>query len=141
VLAPLPRSISQFEPHLVKLTLSPYIGSPYAVGRQVTTVKLPTPARIEGHGAEGDAGKHVTKEAGGAKFKWGPYPDVPAYRAGTAWIHYEISTPFATLATVTREVEVSLWGNVAVEEHYDLRHTGAALKGGFSRLDYQMKSE
>lgn len=38
-----------------------------------------------------------------------------------------------------REVEVSHWGSVAVEEIYELRHAGAELKGGFSRFDYQMR--
>lgn len=38
-----------------------------------------------------------------------------------------------------REVEVSHWGNIAIEELYELQHAGAKLKGGFSRFDYQMK--
>ena len=38
---------------------------------------------------------------------------------------------------MTRLIEVSHWGNVAVEETIDLRHTGATLKGPFSRYDYQ----
>jgi hypothetical protein len=33
-----------------------------------------------------------------------------------------------------------MWGNVAFEEHYDLRNSGAALEGGFSRLDYQSRN-
>ena len=32
---------------------------------------------------------------------------------------------------------VSMWGNVAVEESYEFLHAGAALKGGFSRYEYQ----
>ena len=33
--------------------------------------------------------------------------------------------------------QVSHWGNIAVEEHYQLVHTGAKLKSQFSRLDFQ----
>lgn len=40
-----------------------------------------------------------------------------------------------------REIEVSHWGNIAVEEIYELKHAGAALKGGFSRFDYQMRQQ
>ncbi len=40
---------------------------------------------------------------------------------------------------MVREVEVSHWGNIAVEEIYELKHAGAVLKGGFSRFDYQMR--
>ena len=47
--------------------------------------------------------------------------------------------PFAKFSSLVREVEVSHWGNIAIEEIYELKHAGAALKGGFSRFDYQMK--
>lgn len=40
---------------------------------------------------------------------------------------------------MTKEVEVSHWGSIALEEIYELKHAGAVLKGGFSRFDYQMK--
>lgn len=39
---------------------------------------------------------------------------------------------------MVREVEISHWGNIAVEEIYELLHAGARLVGGFSRIDYQM---
>ena len=39
---------------------------------------------------------------------------------------------------MAREVEVSHWGSIAVEEAYELQHAGAELAGGFSRIDYQM---
>lgn len=47
--------------------------------------------------------------------------------------------PFAKFSTLTREIEVSHWGNIAVEEIYELKHAGAVLKGGFSRFEYQLK--
>ncbi|CAN0435979.1 unnamed protein product, partial [Scytosiphon promiscuus] len=47
--------------------------------------------------------------------------------------------PFAKVTSCLREIEVSNWGNIAVEEHYDLVHAGAKLKGGFSRMDYMAK--
>lgn len=36
-----------------------------------------------------------------------------------------------------RVIEVSHWGNIAVEEHIHIEHVGAKLKGPFSRYDYQ----
>lgn len=56
-------------------------------------------------------------------------------------IHYENNTPFLTISSITRTIEVSHWGNIAVEETIDLRHTGAVLKGAFSRYDYQRQSD
>ena len=32
-----------------------------------------------------------------------------------------------------RTIELSMWGNIAVEEVVDVRHDGAKLKGSFSR--------
>jgi len=40
-----------------------------------------------------------------------------------------------------KEIEISHWGNIAVEESYYLKHTGAKLKGSFSRYDYQRSNQ
>ena len=56
-------------------------------------------------------------------------------------IHYENNSPFLSISSITRTIEVSHWGNIAVEETIDLRHTGAYLKGPFSRYDYQRQSD
>lgn len=56
-------------------------------------------------------------------------------------IHFENNAPFLTISSITRTIEVSHWGNIAVEETIDLRHTGAVLKGPFSRYDYQRQSD
>lgn len=56
-------------------------------------------------------------------------------------IHFENNAPFLTISSIIRTIEVSHWGNIAVEETIDLRHTGAVLKGPFSRYDYQRQSD
>jgi oligosaccharyltransferase complex subunit alpha (ribophorin I) len=40
-----------------------------------------------------------------------------------------------------RLIEVSHWGNIAVEESVDIEHSGAKLKGPFSRYDYQRSQD
>ena len=52
-------------------------------------------------------------------------------------IHYENNSPFMTIKKLDRLVELSHWGNIAIEETIDVLHTGALLKGAFSRYDYQ----
>lgn len=52
-------------------------------------------------------------------------------------VHYENHSPFLTVTRLERVIEVSHWGNVAVEETIDILHTGALLKGAFSRYDFQ----
>jgi hypothetical protein len=42
---------------------------------------------------------------------------------------------------LVRELEVSHYGNLAVEEHYEIYHTGAKLATGFSRHDYQRQQQ
>ena len=56
-------------------------------------------------------------------------------------VHEENNSPFLTVTSLERVLEVSHWGNIAVEEHVDVRHTGATLKGSFSRFDYQRSQD
>lgn len=53
--------------------------------------------------------------------------------------HFTNNFPFAKFSSMVREVEVSHWGSIAVEEIYELQHAGAKLKGGFSRFEYQLR--
>lgn len=54
-------------------------------------------------------------------------------------VHFENNAPFLTVEKLIRLIEVSHWGNIAVEETIDLVHTGAKLKGSFSRFDYMRR--
>lgn len=54
-------------------------------------------------------------------------------------VHYENNTPFLRVINMDRSIEVSHWGNIAVEETIDLSHYGAALKGSFSRFEFMRK--
>lgn len=85
--------------------------------------------------------KTETTSSAGSKLTYGPYSDVEAFSTKELRLHFENESPFQTVTWSEREVEVSHWGSVAVEEHFELVHTGAKLKHGFSRLDYQMKNQ
>ena len=43
------------------------------------------------------------------------------------------------VSQLTRTIEISHWGNIAVEETVDMYHSGAKLKGPFSRLEYMRR--
>lgn len=75
----------------------------------------------------------------GKTIKYGPYEDIEANTYEPIKIHFLNNSPFMTANRILKEVEVSLWGNVAVEEIYSVEHSGAKLVGPFSRLDYDMK--
>ncbi|QQP36971.1 Dolichyl-diphosphooligosaccharide--protein glycosyltransferase subunit 1, partial [Caligus rogercresseyi] len=55
-------------------------------------------------------------------------------------VHYENNRPFLSISNMERVLELSMWGNIAVTETLDVRHTGAKLKGSFSRYEYQREN-
>ena len=73
------------------------------------------------HGA-----KPVSKS--GSTIKYGPYSDIAPFSGGTLTVHFENNSPFLDVLSLTREIEVSHWGNVYVEEWYTVKHMGAQHK-------------
>ena len=61
-------------------------------------------------------------------------------RPNVPQVHYENNRPFLEITRLHRTLELSMWGNIAVEETVDVRHVGAKLKGSFSRLDFQREN-
>ena len=55
-------------------------------------------------------------------------------------IHGENNSPMLVVSRLERVIEVSMWGNIAVEETIDVVHKGAALKGSFSRYEFQREN-
>jgi len=129
-LKPHPASISQSEKQLVIFKDSHYVYSPYEVKKQTTAVKLSS-STIESFS------KLKPSSSSDSTINYGPYKDIAAFKKSEMKIHYENNSPFLTVNEMTRWIEVSHWGNVAVEETYSMLHTGAGLKGHFSRYDYQ----
>mmetsp|Transcript_13654 Transcript_13654/g.18686 ORF Transcript_13654/g.18686 Transcript_13654/m.18686 type:complete len:450 (+) Transcript_13654:22-1371(+) len=131
-LEPYPREIGQLDNQFVLLRDSHYFYSPYNTETQKVTVKLAS-STVESFT------KLSPSSARGSTLLFGPYKDIKAFSTSPLVVHYVNNFPFAKFSTLTREVEVSHWGNIAIEELYELKHAGAKLKGGFSRFDYQMK--
>ncbi|AWP03267.1 Dolichyl-diphosphooligosaccharide--protein glycosyltransferase subunit 1 [Scophthalmus maximus] len=134
VLKPFPTHITQAERQLVVFQGNHYLFSPYPTRSQTTRVRLAS-----------KTAESYTKLGNPAKsdevLEYGPFRDVAPFSEDTMKIHYENNSPFLTISSITRIIEVSHWGNIAVEETIDLRHTGANLKGPFSRYDYQRQSD
>ena len=51
-------------------------------------------------------------------------------------VHVTNNSPLLNVPKLVKDVEVSHWGNIAVEEALVLRHDGAQLKTTFSRIEY-----
>lgn len=132
-LVPHPATITQKEKQLVMYHGSHYVCSPYHVSRQTTTINLGS-KHVESYT------KLKPTSLSDTTITYGPYENVLPNTKDEMAIHYENNAPFLTITNLERVIEVSHWGNIAVEEMVDLLHTGALLKGPFSRYEYQREA-
>uniref|UniRef100_A0A8C7BW41 Dolichyl-diphosphooligosaccharide--protein glycosyltransferase subunit 1 n=1 Tax=Neovison vison TaxID=452646 RepID=A0A8C7BW41_NEOVI len=134
VLQPYPTQITQSEKQFVVFEGNHYFYSPYPTKTQTMRVKLAS-RNVESYTKLGNPTRSEDL------LDYGPFRDIPAYSQDAFKVHYENNSPFLTITSMTRVIEVSHWGNIAVEENVDLKHTGAVLKGPFSRYDYQRQPD
>jgi oligosaccharyltransferase complex subunit alpha (ribophorin I) len=133
-LLPFPSHITQADRQLVKFIGNVYFYSAYSTQTQTTAVNCAS-SSIDFYTKEkpvGSSDKTLT---------YGPYENIQPFKYVELMVHAENNNPFLTVTQMTRVIEVSHWGNIAVEETYDLVHTGAILKGPFSRYDYQRNQD
>ncbi|KAG2389090.1 hypothetical protein C9374_014490 [Naegleria lovaniensis] len=130
VVRPYPKEITQTEHQKVVYESNAYFFSPYKVRHQVTTVKVGT-SSIDSYST-----KVKPVENKGTGIQYGPYRDVTPFSVDEMRVHYTNDRPFFIVESVDRTVEISHWGNLAIEEHYEIKHGGAKLIGPFSRYEY-----
>jgi len=51
-------------------------------------------------------------------------------------VHFKFNKPMAIFTEVAKTIEVSHWGNILVDEYYDMFNEAAGIKGEFGRVDY-----
>ncbi|XP_058120709.1 dolichyl-diphosphooligosaccharide--protein glycosyltransferase subunit 1 [Anopheles ziemanni] len=132
-LKPFPSAIGQSDRQLVQYFGNVYFYSPYPTVTQKTTVHLSS-RNVESYT------QFKPSSQADSTITYGAYDNVPAFAHEPMTIHFENYTPFLTVTRLERTIEVSHWGNIAVEETIDIVHSGAELKGPFSRYDYQKDS-
>ncbi|KAF7283324.1 hypothetical protein GWI33_000837 [Rhynchophorus ferrugineus] len=132
-LQPYPSSITQKEKQLVRYFGNHYFYSPYDTRTQKTDVLVNSRA-VESYSKLKPVGQTDSK------ISYGSYDNIPGFSVDTLSVHYENNAPFLTVTRLERTIEVSHWGNIAIEENIEIKHTGAKLKGPFSRYDYQRDS-
>ncbi|CAG9768561.1 unnamed protein product [Ceutorhynchus assimilis] len=132
-LTPYPTSITQKEKQLVRYFGNHYFYSPYTTRSQKTEVSVNSRA-VESYSKL----KPVSQTD--STLSYGPYENIAAFSVDPLTVHYENNAPFLTVTKLERTIEISHWGNIAVEESIEIRHTGAKLKGPFSRYDYQRET-
>ncbi|CAD7699224.1 unnamed protein product [Ostreobium quekettii] len=130
VMTPNPEKIFQSETQRMVYEDNTLVLSPYRVETQTTTVKVPS-SDIS------DFSKMEPSKESGSTVVYGPYTGIGPFERHNLRVHFAHNAPFVEAIKLVREIQVSEWGNVYVEETYNLKHTGAALQGTWSRLDYQ----
>nr|CAD1835256.1 unnamed protein product [Ananas comosus var. bracteatus] len=132
-LTPFPEEITQADAQLLVYQDSAYYLSPYAVKVQSLGIRLPN-GRVESYT------KYPNTKLVDSELKYGPFESLPPFSYSPIIVHFENNHPFAVVQELTREIEISHWGNAQITEHYTIVHGGARTKGGFSRIDYQMRT-
>ncbi|OAY85342.1 Dolichyl-diphosphooligosaccharide--protein glycosyltransferase subunit 1A, partial [Ananas comosus] len=114
-LTPFPEEITQADVQLLVSQDSAYYLSPYAVKVQSLGIRLPN-GRVESYT------KYPNTKLVDWELKYGPFESLPPFSYSPIIVHFENNHPFA------------------ITEHYTIVHGGARTKGGFSRIDYQMRT-
>ncbi|PRP86177.1 ribophorin I-like [Planoprotostelium fungivorum] len=130
VLRPFPEKIAQNEKQLVIFEDNHYIVSPYETTEQTTTIDLSSD-RIESKSEKSPT------SANGKRITYGAYNNIKPFSSSPLKVHFENNAPFLTVKKYLRLVEISHWGNIAIEDSFDITHTGAKLKTNFNRAEYQ----
>ncbi|PVD24403.1 hypothetical protein C0Q70_14885 [Pomacea canaliculata] len=133
-LTPYPSQITQAEKQSVVFDGNLYFYTPYQTVSQKTTV-VTSSAVVESYT------KTKPVSISDNVITYGPFENRLPFSEAPLRVHEENNAAFLTVTYLERIVEVSHWGNIAVEEHVDLRHSGATLKGPFSRFDYQRNQD
>jgi len=68
--------------------------------------------------------------------KFGPFKDVAPLSFEQFQIFYTFPFPLPVFRKATRDIYVSHWGNVAIDEYFKIFNEAAGIKGQFSRIDY-----
>lgn len=109
--------------------------SPYPTSREVIKVNFPN-SDIESYTRPLDELYDLEE----SKLTYGPYEGLKPFTNSTVKLHYEHSVSLPYFSYVERQIEISHWGNIAVNEFYAIENRGAALKGEFNRVDFSSRA-
>jgi oligosaccharyltransferase complex subunit alpha (ribophorin I) len=128
-----PAVITQREKQFVRFTGNVYVYLPYTTLSQSTQVNVAS-ASLESYTKL----KPVSQNDN--SISYGPYANIDPFSSSELVVHSENNNPMLVVSKLQRVIEISMWGNIAVEETIDVRHDGAALKGSFSRYEFQREN-
>ena len=119
-LQPFPKEITQNERQLIQYTGNAYLTTPYPSTTQSTIITLPS-STIESFSRVSPTSSSENV------LTYGPYSNVAPFSSSRIAVHYENNGPYIVVAELERVIEVSHWGNIAIEEHIHIMHEGEEL--------------
>merc|ERR1719266_905677 len=128
-----PAQITQKEKQLARFSGNLYAFLPYTVTTQSTTVALAS-SNVESYT------KIKPVSLSETTLSYGPFNNIGAFTVAEMTVHAENNNPMLVVTRLERLLELSMWGNIAVEETVDVAHRGAMLKGSFSRYEFQREN-
>jgi oligosaccharyltransferase complex subunit alpha (ribophorin I) len=126
----LPKKITIKEDQLVLFEDTQNIFSLYKTLEQELEIKLPSDKTRVIEYSEDNALKSKDKIVYSLNFAVEPLKLI------SLRIHYENNDPLMVFNYGYKSFEVSHWGNIAVEERYQIENIGAKLDGEFGRVDF-----
>jgi len=133
---PSPAKIVLAQPALVTITDSVLAPSPYTVLKQ--SLKITTGGQIERVvAAPGATEKYKISATETTSRRYEAKDKIAPWGQEEILIHYHYAgTSFARAERLVREITVSHWGGIQIDEWIDMINHGPTLTGGFSRYDY-----
>ncbi len=84
------------------------------------------------------ASEDETLEKKNRQVRYGPFKDVASLSYSLARVHFTKNEPIPMFTEASRTIEVSHWGNINVDEHFEIFNEAARVKGEWGRVDYNM---
>lgn len=71
--------------------------------------------------------------------RYGVYSNTRPYSFDEIRLLFKYRDPLLILEQAQRTITVSHWGNILVDEYFDLVNIGTGIKGEWSRMEYSLR--
>lgn len=70
------------------------------------------------------------------QLSYGPYTNIAPLTYEFLRVHFVYSFPMPMFTEAMRTIEISHWGNIKVDEYFNMFNEAAGIKGEFGRVDF-----
>ena len=128
-MVPFPSTMKLLDSPTVRVTEDAYFPTPYKTKKMKSVFEC----------TDGSAIKATEIESGevrGKNVRYGSYKNVEAFASHPIFIQFSVDSPSPIFTKASREVTISHWSSISIEEEYKLTNRLPKLSNGFGRVDY-----